>query len=309
MTGVAEAADSIDDLASFLGGEPEEAHEGEDGDEQEPGDEPEEEGEPEEPEEEPEGGQEPRKIKVPVKGEDGQESVEEIDEAELVAGYQRQKAFTQKTMELAAREKQATEIVQQRVTEASQYALQQAQAARDAIVQLAGLKSADEMHRLAIDDQAQWVQENARAQYVNGVVEQLNASIKTEQERIAAIQQEKDQAQAAAAWEVLTAKGIDRAKLTDIYSNVSKAYGVTNAQLGKLMEPGIALALKDALAYRDLQAKKPAIAQKVKEAERLPAAKKALPPNERINKQLNEKFSKGRAKTDDLAAFLFNNRM
>lgn len=310
MTGVAQAADSIDDLASFLGGEPEEAHEGEEDAEEESGDESDEEQESEESEEESEEEEQaPRKIKVPVKGEDGQESVEEIDESELVAGYQRQKAFTQKTMELAEKERQATEIVQQRVTEASQYALQQAQAARDTVIQLAGLKSADEMHRLAIEDQAAWVQENARAQYVNGVIEQLNASIKTEQQRIDSITKEKEQAQAAEAWKVLSSKGIDHAKLSDIYGKVMKDYGVSSAQLGKLMEPGLALALKDALAYRDLQAKKPAIAQKVKEAERLPTNKKSLPPNERVNKSLGEKFSRGRAKVNDLAAFLANNKL
>jgi len=310
MTGVAEtAADSIDDLASFLGGETEGSHEDEEEAEEGSGEESDEEQESDESEEQSEEEEQaPRKIKVPVKGEDGSESVEEIDETELVSGYMRQKAFTQKTMELSTKERQATEIVQQRVTEASQYALQQAQAARDAVIQLAGLKSADEMHRLAIEDQASWVQENARSQYVNGVIEQLNASIKADQERVAAIQKQQHDEQATAAWEVLTAKGIDHAKLTDIFSNVKKAYGVTSAQIGKLMEPGLALALKDALAYRDLQAKKPAIAQKVKEAERLPAAKKSLPPNERVNKSLGEKFSRGRAKVNDLAAFLQNNK-
>lgn len=310
MTGVAQAADSIDDLASFLGGEAEGSHEGED-DEEVAGDESEEEGESEEPEEEEsteEEEQPPRKIKVPVKGEDGQESFEEIEEAELIAGYERQKALTQKTMALAEKERQATEIVQQRVTEASQYAMQQAQAARAAIAQFAGLQSDDDMQRMAIEDPAGWVQEQARARYVNGVIEQLDAQVKTEQERIDRIKQEQDQGQIAAAWEVLTAKGIDRAKLTDIYSSVTKEYGVTNAQLGKLIEPGLALALKDALAYRDLQAKKPAIAQKVKEAERLPSAKKSLPTSERVNRTLGEKFNRGRAKVDDLAAFLANNK-
>lgn len=313
MTGVAQAADSIDDLASFLGGEPEEAHEDEEQADEEQSEESadeeqEDESEPEEGDEEAEE-QPARKIKVPVKDETGQETgTEEIDESELVSGYMRQKAFTQKTMELSAKEKQATEIVQQRVTEASQYALQQAEAAKAVIVQLAGLRSEDELQRMAIEDPAGWVQEQERVRQVTALWERVDASVKTEQERIARIEQEKTQAQTAAAWETLTAKGIDRAKLADLYGSATKAYGITTDQFGKITDAGVVLAIKDALAYRDLQAKKPQITQKVKEAERLPTTKKALPTNERVNRTLNEKFDKGRAKTNDLAAFLLNNK-
>lgn len=314
MTGVAQAADSVDDLASFLNGEPEEAQEDEEqaNEDSQPEDEEGEESDPDESEDEesedkPE--QESRKIKVPVKDETGQETgTEEIEESELVSGYMRQKAFTQKTMELSAKEKQATEIVQQRVTEASQYALQQAEAAKAVIVQLAGLKSEDELQRMAIEDPAGWVQEQERTRQINALWERVDASAKVEQERIAKIEQEKTQAQTAAAWEVLTAKGIDRAKLSDLYGSATKAYGITNDQLGKVTDPGLVLAIKDALAYRDLQAKKPQVTQKVKEAERLPTVKKALPTSERVNRTLGEKFSKGKAKTNDLAAFLLNNK-
>lgn len=308
MTGVAEAADSIDELASFLGGEPEEAHEDEDETEEDQPEGESEEEDDESTEESEEDAPEARKFKVPTKDESGQDTVEEIDETELIAGYQRQKAFTQKTMELAAREKQATEIVQQRVTEASQHALQQAQASRAAVIELAGLKSEDEMQRMAAESPADWVQEQARARYVNSVISQFDATIKEEHQRIEHVKKEQEQAQAAEAWKVLNEKGIDRDALSGIYGKVMKDYGVTASQLGKLMEPGLALALKDALAYRALQAKKPQIAQKVKEAERLPAAKKTLPPNERVNRSLGEKFSRGRAKVDDLAAFLANNK-
>lgn len=312
MTGVAQAADSIDDLASFLGGEPEEAHEGEENAEDQPDDESENDGEPDESDDEQDEApeeEESRKIKVPVKGEDGKEGFEEIEEKELIAGYERQKAFTQKTMALAEKERQATEIVQQRVTEASQYAMQQANAAKAVIVQLAGLRTEEELQRMAIEDPAGWVQEQERTRQISALWDRADASAKVEQERITRIEQERAQAQSAAAWEVLTAKGIDRQKLTDIYSGVAKAYSVSQDQLGKVMEPGLALALKDALAYRDLQAKKPQITQKVKEAERLPTIKKALPTSERVNRTLGEKFNKGRAKVNDLAAFLANNKL
>lgn len=312
MTGVAQAANSIDDLASFLGGEPEEARKDEedaerqpeqDGNEEEP-DEPESEEDPDETPDDQAG----RKIKVPVKGEDGQEGFEEIEEKELIAGYERQKAFTQKTMALADRERQATEIVQQRVTEASQYALQQAQAAKAVVVQLAGLQSEEDMQRMAVEDPAGWVQEQARLRYVNGLIDQLDNAAKVEQSRIDQMQKAQEQERSTAAWKVLTEKGIDRQKLSALYDTVMKDYGVTSDQLGKVLEPGLVLALKDAAAYRALQAKKPEVAQKVKDAERLPTSKKSAPPTERVNRALGEKFSRGKAKVNDLAAFLENNR-
>lgn len=310
MTGVAQAADSIDDLVSFLGGEPEEAHEDEEDAEEDSPEQDEEEGsDEEEAPEEDEGEPEARKIKVTVKADDGSDSVEEIDETELIAGYQRQKAFTQKTMELAAKERQATEIVQQRVTEASQYALQHASIAKSMIAQFAGLKTDDELQRMAIESPGEWVQEQERTRQVTALWAQAESAIQAEQARIDGIKAEQEKEQARAAWEVLTAKGIDKDKLATIYGNVMKAYAVTPAQLNKLMEPGLALALKDALAYRDLQAKKPQTAQKVKEAERLPTTKKALPTSERVNRTLNEKFSKGRGKPTDLAAFLLHNKL
>jgi len=326
MTGVAQAADSIEDLAAFLGGEPEEAHDDEEqaesqpddgvGDQQDDASDESSENDPQdedednrEDEEKPEDQTSERKFKVPTKGEDGQEIIEEVSEQELIAGFLRQKAFTQKTMELSDRERKAAEIVQQKVTEASQYALQQAQMARAAVVQLAGLKSEQELADLAQSDPHAWIQEQQRMKHIGALLQQLEGTITAEQQKLQEAHKQAEREQIAKAWEVLTAKGIDQAKLGDIYGKVMEAYQVTPAQLGKLLEPGLALALKDALAYRELQAKKPQITQKVKEAERLPTQKKTLPANERQNRSLNQKFSSGRAKVNDLAAFIANNKL
>lgn len=319
MTGVAQAADSIEELASFIGGEPEAAHEDDEhADDSQPDD-----GvgddetdasdeladEQDEAEETPEDQTSGRKFKVPVKGEDGQETIEEVDEKELVAGYQRQKAFTQKTMELAERERQAAAVVQQRVTEASQYALQQAELARSTIERLAGFKSDEELARLAVDDPAGWVQEQQRMRQVQAVMAELGQTIQAEKSKLEQTAQEQMQQKANEGWKVLVSKGFDQAKLGDVFAKSLKAYGISQEELGKVVDPGIVLALRDAVAYRALQEKKPQIAQKVKDAERLPAARKTAPPQERVNRQLGEKFSKGRAKVNDLASFLANNKI
>lgn len=318
MTGVADAAGSIDDLAQFLGGEPDGSADNEDegdesqldesvGEDAESGESQEETEESEsEGEEDPEN-QTSRTFKVTVKGDDGADVTEEVTEAELLAGYQRQKAFTQKTMELAEREKQAAAIVQQRVTEASQHAQRQAEMAKAAVMQLAGFRSEAEMAQLAQTDPTAWVQEQQRMRAVGSVLQQLEQQIATEQQKQEAAKKQAEQEQITKAWEVLSAKGIDHGKLGDIYGKVQKDYGVTPDQLSKLLEPGLVLALKDALAYRDLQAKKPQITQKAKEADRLPTQKKSLPANERRNRTLNDKFRSGKAKTNDLAAFIANN--
>lgn len=323
MTGVAQAADSIEDLAAFLGGEPEEAHEDEEQADSQPDDgvgdpddasdessenDPEDEDNRED-EEEPEDQTSGKTFKVTVKGEDGADVVEEVTEEELTAGYLRQKAFTQKTMELSNRERQAAEIVQQKVTEATQHALQQAQMARAAVVQLAGLRSEHELAQLAHEDPHAWIQEQQRMKAVGSLLQQLEGTITAEQRKLQETQQQAEREQIAKAWEVLSAKGIDQKKLGDIYGKVAEAYEVTPGQLAKLLEPGLALALKDAIAYRELQAKKPQITQKVKEAERLPTQKKTVPANERQNRSLSQKFSSGRAKVNDLAAFIANNKL
>ena len=45
------------------------------------------------------------KFKVPVKGEDGSESIVEVDQKELIAGYQRHSDYTRKTQETSALKK------------------------------------------------------------------------------------------------------------------------------------------------------------------------------------------------------------
>ena len=318
MTGQADAADSIEGLASFLGGEPEEAHEEENeaesqpdegvGENEDASDEPEADEESEEEGEEAEG-QTSDLVEVTVKGEDGTETTEKVTVDELKSGYMRQKAFTQKTMELADRERQAAEVVQQRVTEARQYAMQQQQMAKAAIAQLAGLRSEDELAQLATSDPAAWVQETQRMRAVNGFLQQLDSQIQAEQAQLQQQQQKSQQEQISKAWEVLTAKGITRDKLADMYGKLQKDYQVSAQQLGTLLDPAMVDVVKDALAYRDLQNKKPQINNKVKEAERLPAQKKSLPASERQHRALNDRFKGGRAKTNDLAAFIASNKI
>lgn len=80
-----------------------------------------------------------RKFKVTIKGDDGADLEQEVDEKELIAGYTRHSDYTRKTQQLAQREEQATEVVRAKVTAAQNHYIQQAQQAQALVAQIAGI--------------------------------------------------------------------------------------------------------------------------------------------------------------------------
>ena len=248
-----------------------------------------------------------RKLKVTVKGDDGTEQEIEVDESELVRGYQRQADYTRKTQELSQREHQAVEILKAKHDEFAQEYLTKAEASRAAIVQLAGLRSAEEMAQLAQSDPAAWVAENQRQQSIYGVLSQLDQQIAAERQAIEQRQQQQIQQARAEmfqrSWAELQKDGVDRDRLAKAYQDVSKVYGFTQEELGQVLDHRQVRVMLDALAYRQLKEQKPAVQKKVSEAPKLPS--KANPtPQSRKNVQLEKRFQGGRAKLNDLAAYL-----
>ena len=248
-----------------------------------------------------------RKIKVTVKGDDGTEQELEVDESELVKGYQRQADYTRKTQELAQREHQAVEQLKTKYDEFANQYVQRAEASRAAIVQLAGLRSESEMAQLAQTDPAAWVAENQRQQSIYAVLNQMDQQISAERQAIAE-RQAKAQAEWKAqafqkAWGELQKEGIDRDRLAKVFGDVSKTYGFSNEELGNVLDHRLVKMMRDAAAYQELKAQKPAVQKKVSEAPKLPS--KANPtPQSRKNVQLEKRFQGGRAKLNDLAAYL-----
>lgn len=154
-----------------------------------------------------------RKFKVTVKGEDGADLETEVDEKELIAGYQRHADYSRKTAELARREEQATEIVRAKVTEAQTHYVQQAQMAQALVARLAGLRSPEEMLELSRQDPAAYVAEQARQQQVHSMIAGLQNQWQQEQFRAQQDRQEALQQSFARCWDVLGQKGIDKPKL------------------------------------------------------------------------------------------------
>ena len=248
-----------------------------------------------------------RKIKVPERHEDGTVTEIEVTEKELIASYERQAAFTRKTQALAQRESQAVEFLTAKHEEVKNHYLQQAELAKAAVIQIAGLKTEDEMANLANSDPAGWVAENQRQRQINSYLNGLNQQIEGEKQQAKAQADQRAQQQIKqqfdTAWQELSKDGIDKPKLQKIYSDVSSKYGFSNEELANVYDHRLVRALRDAAAYQALKAQKPAVMQKAQNAPRMPS-KQAAPAQVRRDQAIEQKFKSGRAKLNDLAAFL-----
>lgn len=243
-------------------------------------------------------------FKVTVKGEDGADTTVEVDQKELVAGYQRHSDYTRKTQELANREREVTQVVAKKLQEGQQHYMREAQVAQMAIKQLAGLKSTEEMAVLAQTDPAAWVAEQQRERAIQGVLSQLNAGIQQEQAQAQQLDQQHRQQAFQYAWQVLQAEGIDKPQLQKIYQKATENYKIPSEALANLYDPTQVLILRDAIAYRELKANKQAVTQKPVEAQKLPAQRQSVPKDTQRMKEINQRFATGKAKLSDLAALL-----
>jgi hypothetical protein len=248
-----------------------------------------------------------RKVKVTIKTDSGEDVTEEVTETELVKGYQRQADYTRKTSALAERETQAVEFLKTKHDEVRSHYLQQAEVTRAAVVQMAGIKTEAEMAQLANTDPAQWVAESQRQQAITKYLSQLDQQISAEkqaaEQEAAQRKQQATQQQYERAWSELQKDGIDKPALAKIYEGANKLYGFTADELGNVYDPRMVRVLKDAAAYRELKAQKPAVTAKVNAAPKLPT-RQASPAKERQTQALENKFRAGKAKLNDLAALL-----
>ena len=316
MDGQAESAPEsggLDDLASFLSDTPEEESteeiEANPADDSTAESDTEEDANSEQEEEDSEESDEPApvdKITFKVKGEDGTEETVEASTEEIAASYLRQKDYTKKTQALAERESQAVNFLKSKHDEIRNQYVSQAELTRVALVQMAGLKSGDEMAQLAHSDPAAWVAENQRQQSVHAYLNQLDQQINGEKQRAA---QEADahraqslQQQFHKTWEVLAKEKIDKPQLAKIYDGVSKSYGFTAQELGNVYDHRLVRMMRDAQAYQALKSQKADVTRKVVDAPRMPQRQTKQPT--RLDASIENKFKSGRAKLNDLAAYL-----
>ena len=310
---------TLNDLASFLADTPEEASDEQD-DEQTADDSTDEEvdteaeanDEQDESDDEPQGDDEDEpapvaKVTVKVKGEDGKDETLELTPEEIGSSYLRQRDYTRKTQELAQRETEAVQFLTTKHEEVRNHYLSQAELARAAVAQIAGIRSESDLADLAQTDPAAWVAETQRQRQLSAYLNQLDQQISGEKQRAA---QERDQRQKQSlqsmyqtAWSELQKDGIDKPKLEKIYGSVQKTYGFSPEELGNVYDHRLVKLMKDATAYQALKAQKPEVTKKVQAAQPMPNRQNA-PAREKLDKALENKFRTGRAKLNDLAAYL-----
>lgn len=233
----------------------------------------------------------------------------EVVEKVAEIGKQLQGDYTRKTQELASREKQAAEIVQNELNQGRQHinqALQQAQAVIQAV---GGFMDPAQLAQLAETDPAGWIQANARQQ-------QLSAYLGQVQQQAQALEQQAKQAEAQRmeaakqeAWQRLNAEGIDRKGLEKLWSDAKQTFSLTDERLSQVLDAESWLVLRDAIAYRQLKAQTPAVTKKVAEAPQLPKAKQPMPQEVRQKLDARKAVTrKGGASMRDLAAFIATNK-
>ncbi len=257
-----------------------------------------------------EGEEEPapvEKLTIKVKGDDGQDETLEVTPEEVASSYMRQKDYTRKTQALAQREAEAVQFLTSKHDEIRGQYLTQAESLRAAVVGMAGIKSEAEMAELANSDPAGWVAETNRQRQISAFIGQIDQRIQAEREQQSQqVMQAQEQAKRQAfqvAWNELSKEGIDKPKLAKIYGDVSKTYGFSSEELGNVYDYRLVKMMKDAAAYRELQAQKKTVQQKAQNAPRLPS-RQTPPAQERKNRELENRFKRGNAKLSDLAALL-----
>ena len=320
MDGQAQAPEStsLDSLADFLGDTPEEeSQEGELAAEESPDTDNDSDAEPQtdddeaddESEDDSEAEAKPttEEVEVTVKGDDGTDTKIKVSKDELVKGYQRQADYTRKTQGLVDRENQAVQVFQQKHHELRESYLQRADFATQAIAQFAGFRSDSEMAQLAATDPSQWVQENQRQNQIRQILGTLEQQTQAER-RHASEQSSQYQEQTLNrikenSWHELQKDGFDKPKLQKTYESVMKNYGYEPKDFATVTDYRLVRMMADAVKYRELKAKAPAVTQQAKAAPRT-TSKQTQSSSERIKPELERKFSSGRAKLNDLAAYL-----
>lgn len=256
--------------------------------------------------------QQPQKIKVKVKTDTGADEEVEVDQDELVKGYQRQSDYTRKTQQIAEQSRQAAEIVQGQIDQARAHYQQQAQLAMATVARVAGLKSAEEMAQLAQADPSAWVQEQQRQlqiqQLMGGLSQQMQGEIQRAQQQAEAKKAQQVEQMRSKAWAELTKANIDRDGVKSAFDASKKLYGFTDAELENVYDHRIVLLMRDAAAYRNLQAKKQSSVKPIGTVAPPTSTQKAPTQQTRQQKAIDARFKGGKANVNDLAAFLAANK-
>jgi hypothetical protein len=205
------------------------------------------------PEEQPQ----PQRFKLKVKAEDGSDVEVEEDLEGLKKGYMLEKAFRQKTSQLA----RAREEVDKKVKEATDAKLKELSDkltfAEQAIWHtLAPEMQSTDWNKLAAEDPAEWAKRYQHVQNVNAKLSQVQAERRRIEEARANEQKGALQKQIAESVEELQRDIPNWGQ--EVYSSIlktGKEYGYKLEELNAIVDPRAIKVLHDAMQYRALKAK------------------------------------------------------
>jgi hypothetical protein len=241
------------------------------------------------------------RYKVAVKDDNGEIVEKQVTLDELKSGFARHADVEQarRTFETQSRTLQA-EVTQhvQRVNQEKEQTLTQLNAL---VMQALNVTSPADMMGLAQSDP----QEYARAMARQQVLQSIQAQIKNEHEQASLQRNHMTQQQLGQQMEAskseLARRGITTAKVQQTYEKAIKSYGFTPQELGQNADWRLVLVLRDAVAHKSLEAKRPEVTTKLREAPKIAPSRLQAP--RRSDNRLNQRFATGKATVDDLASF------
>jgi hypothetical protein len=227
---------------------------------------------------------------------------------ELKSALLRQADYTQKTQEVAeqrrAVEERAQRIQQQEAVlgqsfdKAVELRVIQTKLSQFEGIDWQGLADSDPVQATKLNLAYQQLQREA--QQKNGELQQAHAQAQqlTEQNR--------QQMLAEAQKELKQRLPNFTAETAEKIKHAAREYGISDNELNSVIDPRYVHVLHDAAKWRALQADKPKAMQKVAEAPRVMKPQAPTTRSEQNTRAINNRFSSGKARINDLAAFLEN---
>lgn len=252
---------------------------------------------------------EPQRIKLKLKNEQGEEVEEEFSPEELASGILRDRDYRHKTMALAEKERQATQIVQQQVEQAHSRLQSDLEMNQQIVDTLIGAFGNDRLEVLKAQDQVAWaeaMERKASLESARQYLQQKAQALKQEQAKMLDMQR---QEMARSTWQVLSTSGITQKDVGEAFAAHKKYYGdLGDIDYNNILDPVSVMTIRDAVAYRQLKDAKPEVTKRVQAAAPMPKAKAPTPNKDRQMKQVDAKFKSGRASLRDLGDFIHLHR-
>lgn len=224
-------------------------------------------------------------------------------------GKNLQADYTRKTQDLVSREQQAAAVVQRDLDEGRERVSNAIQQAQMVVQAMGGFMDPQQLAQLADQDPAEWARQSAKQNQLAQYMGQLQQHQQALAEQAKQAKAQADEAAKQQAWQRLNEEGVTREVLQKTWADAKTAFPfLTDEKLSQVLDAESWLVLRDAVAYRQLKAGKPAITKKLADAPKLPTASKPMSKDDRARLDARKAVQRrGGAGMRDLAAFIATN--